>query len=175
MGQLFEKDHDNENALKMYLRAVELNKQSPIAHYRTGMIYIKNGDKGRGIEHLKKALSFDPNNVDVLAKLGEVLMKDPNTFDESEQYFKKALYNDENNSDSLVGMGRIFEKRNRLEQAIACFEKAIKQPVTNVNAYYHLGVIHEKQKDYKKAIQLFKQCLIVDQVHFAACIHLATL
>lgn len=72
-------------------------------------------------------------------------------------------------------MGRVYEKKNLIDEAVQSYEKALKQPVTNINAYYHLGVIHEKKKDYKKSIQLFKQCLLVDQEHFGACLHLATL
>ena len=90
------------------------------------MIYIRNGDKERGIEHLKKSLTFDSDNIEVLSKLGEILMKDPITFDQSEQYFVKALSIDENMADALVGMGRIYDKRNKVDQAITCFEKALK-------------------------------------------------
>jgi len=38
----------------------------------------------KGIDHMKKSLSFDPNNADVLTKLGEVLLREANTFDEAE-------------------------------------------------------------------------------------------
>ena len=42
-----------------------------------GFFNIRNGEKIKGIEHLKKSLSFDPNNADVLTKLGEVLIREP--------------------------------------------------------------------------------------------------
>ena len=162
MGKCFEKDKDFENATKNFQKAVDLNKTSPWAHFRLGWIFIRNGDRVKGIEHMKKSLSFDPNNADVLTKLGEVLLREPNTFDEAEQFLKRALAIDENIPDALVSMGRIWEKKGNLEEATRCYEKALKQPVTNINAYYYLGVIHEKRKDYKKSIQLFKQCLLVD-------------
>jgi tetratricopeptide (TPR) repeat protein len=152
MGKCFEKDKDFENATKNFMKAVELNKTSPWAHFRLGWIYIRNGERNKGIEHLKKSLSFDPNNSDVLTKLGEVLMREPTTFDEAEQYLRRALTIDENIPDALVSMGRILEKKNLIDDAMKCYERALKQPVTNINAYYYLGVINEKKKDYKKSI-----------------------
>lgn len=101
---------------------------------------------------MKKSLSFHPDNSDVLTKLGEVLLRDSNSFDEAETYLRRALALDPNNPDALVSMGRVFDKKGNTEQAIKCFENALKQPITNINAYYHLGVIHEKKKEYKKSI-----------------------
>ena len=77
MGKCFEKDKDFDSATKNFQKAVELNKSSPWAHFRLGWIYIRNGDRIKGIEHLKKSLSFDPNNANVLTKLGEVLIREP--------------------------------------------------------------------------------------------------
>ena len=94
--------------------------------------------------------------VDVLTKLGEVLMREPNGIEEAEGYLRRALAIDENLPDALVALGRVHEKKNEIDQAIECYEKAMKLPVTNINAYHFLGIIYEKKKDYKKAIQLFK-------------------
>lgn len=56
MGKLFERNSDFESATKMYLRAVEIKKEDPWAHFRLGWIYIRSGDRARGIDHLKKSI-----------------------------------------------------------------------------------------------------------------------
>ena len=152
MGKLFEKDKDFPNATIMFQKAVEVNGASQWAHFRLGWIYIRNGDRDMGVDHLRKALNLNPMNIDVLTKLGEVLIRDQDTFDEAEEYVRRALEINENVPDALVSMGRIYEKKGELDEAVKCYDKALKQPVTNINAYYHLGVIHEKRKDYKKSI-----------------------
>ena len=43
-----------------------------------------------------------------------------------------------------------------------------------VLAQFQLGCIHERRKEFKQSIYYFKQCLLYDQSHFGACIHLAT-
>lgn len=44
----------------------------------------------------------------------------------------------------------------------------------NVVAQFQLGCIFERKKEFKQSIYYFKQCLLYDQSHFGACIHLAT-
>ena len=129
-----------------------MNPQSPWAHFRLGWVCIRFGQKNKGIDHLKESLRLDPNNTDVLSKLGEVLLREPNNIEEAEGYLKRAVELDENLPDALVALGRVYEKKNEIDLAIECYEKAINQPVTNINAYFYLGVIHEKKKDYKKSI-----------------------
>jgi tetratricopeptide (TPR) repeat protein len=110
----------------MFVKAVELNPLSPWAHFRLGWVYIRNGEKNKGIDHLKKSLEYDPNNCDVLTKLGEVLMREQAGVQEAEEYLKRALAIDENMPDALVALGRVLEKKNEIDQAMECYEKAIK-------------------------------------------------
>lgn len=108
------------------MKAVELKPDSGWAHFRLGWVYIRNGEKAKGIEHLKKSLDQDPNMVDVLTKLGEVLMREPNGLEEAELYLRRALAIDENLADALVALGRVHEKKSEVDKAIECYEKAIK-------------------------------------------------
>jgi tetratricopeptide (TPR) repeat protein len=45
----------------------------------------------------------------------------------------------------------------------------------STSAFFYLGVIYEKAREYNPAIAVLKQCLTMDQEHFGAAIHLATL
>jgi Tfp pilus assembly protein PilF len=62
----------------------------------------------------------------VLTKLGEVLLREPNSLEEAEDHLKKALAIDENIPDALVALGRVYEKNNEVDAAVECYEKAIK-------------------------------------------------
>ena len=92
-----------------------MNPYSAWAHFRLGWVYIRHGEKAKGIEHLKNSLEFDPNMVDVLTKLGEVLMREPNGIEEAEGYLRRALAIDENLPDALVALGRVHEKKNEID------------------------------------------------------------
>ena len=132
--------------------AKKINSNSPWVYFRLGWVYIRNSQRDEGIAHLKQSLALDENNVDVLTKLGEVLLRESNQLEEAEFYLKKAISIDDSLPDALVALGRVHEKKGELDEAIECYEKAIKQPVTNINAYFYLGGIYEKKKDYKRSI-----------------------
>jgi tetratricopeptide (TPR) repeat protein len=78
-------------------------------------VCIRNGQKNKGIDHLKQSLKLDPNNCDVLTKLGEVLMREQDALDEAEEYLKRAIAIDENMPDALVALGRVFEKKGEID------------------------------------------------------------
>lgn len=64
---------------------------------------------------MKESLKHDPNNVDVLTKLGEVLLREQNGMEEAEDYLKRAIAIDENLPDALVALGRVYEKKNEID------------------------------------------------------------
>jgi tetratricopeptide (TPR) repeat protein len=80
-----------------------------------GWVFIRNGQKNKGIEHLKESYNIDPNNCDVLTKLGEVLLREPNGLEEAEKYLRRAISIDENMPDALVALGRVYEKKGDID------------------------------------------------------------
>ena len=62
----------------MYQRILTLSPREFLAHYRMGLIYIKNNLRDSGIESLKQAQTIDPYNIDTLVKLGELLLREEN-------------------------------------------------------------------------------------------------
>jgi Tfp pilus assembly protein PilF len=44
-----------------------------------------------------------------------------------------------------------------------------------IQSNFQMGLLSQKAKDTKQAAQFFKQCLVLDQSHFGASIHLANL
>lgn len=58
---------------------------------------------------------IDPNNCDVLTKLGEVLLREPNCLEDAEEYLKRAISIDKNMPDALVALGRVYEKKGEID------------------------------------------------------------
>lgn len=52
-GKCYEKQRDFEKAIQLFQKAVDMNNESPWAHFRLGWVCIRNGLKNKGIEHLK--------------------------------------------------------------------------------------------------------------------------
>lgn len=159
VGKCDEKLRDFVSAVESYKKAADIQPSNPIAYFRLGWAHIRNNEKEEGLANLKKSLQLDPNNVDVLTKIAEVMLKDNESLDECIQYLKKALEIDPKHADALVIYGRALEKKGDIDEAIIYYEKATNLPNAHINSYYYLAILYEKRKNFKKSIQLFKQCL----------------
>ena len=76
-GKCFEKLREFRKAIEQYETAVELNKrQNALPLFRLAWAYIRSGEKQKGIDMLKEALEIEPENVEVLTRLGESLLRE---------------------------------------------------------------------------------------------------
>jgi hypothetical protein len=51
-----------------------------------------------------------------------------------------------------VVLGKVYEKLNKIDEAILEFQTAIKVPTPNLSAHFNLGVQYEKKKMNKDAV-----------------------
>jgi tetratricopeptide (TPR) repeat protein len=86
LAKALERTRDFQDAMDCYNKALTIDKDCFVAHYRIGLIYVKNNMRESGISSLKKALEIEPDHVDILIKLSELLLKDPSQIKEAEKY-----------------------------------------------------------------------------------------
>jgi tetratricopeptide (TPR) repeat protein len=101
---------DFSKAIKKYLKAVELSKENVLPLLRLAWVYVRNKQLDEGIDTLRKAIKIDPDNVDVLTKLGELLLRNDEDIEESEMFIKRALDINPDYQDAIIARGRIMEK-----------------------------------------------------------------
>jgi tetratricopeptide (TPR) repeat protein len=127
------------------------------------------------VKILKEAILLDPENSEVLTKIGEVLLRDDDQLDEAESFLKRALALNPEQTDAIVAYARIMEKRENNDKAMELYQKALKLSGNHVHTYFYLAVLNEKMEAYKNAITYFKKCISLDNGHYLSCMHLATL
>lgn len=177
MGKCYDRKREFAASIQEYDKAVNIDPSSANALFRLGWSQVRNEIKSDGLRNMRTATTMQDAPAMAFSKLGEVLMREGGkmNLDEAEKLLKTAIRLDEQSSDSYACIARIYEKMERLDEAIKNYEMAISiSGSPNVNAHFYLGVIYEKKKNYPKAILLLKQCLVLDKNHFGACIHLAT-
>lgn len=70
-NKYFEKNKYKEASI-MYRRALQRNARDPQAYYRLGLTQMKTGQIADAYRSMLRATDLDPNNMDALAKLGEL-------------------------------------------------------------------------------------------------------
>ena len=159
MGKALEKLREFDEAISCFKKALRRDKNNFDAHYRLGLIYIRNDQKNEGIESLKRALALDPDDIDVLLKLGEVYLRDERTLNEAEQYLKMALEKNDYLPDAHFALGRVYEKKGYDDFAIEQYKIGMKMKMSNkvkLIGLFNMGCLFERKKDIKQAIYQFK-------------------
>jgi len=146
--------------------------------------YLMSGQVDRTIDAGKKAIELNPNDMDALAVMGQVLARQQagpdaaKNLDAAEQYSKKALElvptsvkpagaSDEafNQTKTLLlamahsGLGLVYLRRQKFPDAVSELQAAVKDtkdpdPVD----YYLLGLADEKTSHYDDAVAAFTKC-----------------
>ena len=95
---------------------------------------------------MRAASEKDPNNAEILHKLGETLIRleKDDVLDEAKQIIEQSIKLDDRNSDAHLNLGRIFRRKEEVDASIECFEKALKRAKNPSNVFFYLGDAVEK-------------------------------
>ena len=175
-GKCHEKNRAFAEAIEAYKKSVNLSdREATLPLYKLGWAYVRTKQPQKGVKILKEAILLDPENSEVLTKIGAVLLRDNDELDEAENFLKRALSLNPEQTEAIVNLARIMEKREKNEKAMELYQKALKLPGNHVHTYFYLAVFNEKMESYKNAITYFKKCISLDNGHYMSCMHLATL
>ena len=136
----------------------------------------------RAIVYYNKALKNDPNNYDLLIKIGECYQETGNANAAAES-FNKAMSNSTNNqyaisnlekiwrqqvyknpadAESHSNLGVIYQQKGDYTAALEEYLKAEKLNPENINNKLNLGTLYQTQKKYDDAITLYDKVLFSD-------------
>ena len=170
-----------DEAITFIKKALRRDNKNFYAHYRLGLCQIRNNMRDEGIKSLKTALKLSPNDLETQLKLAEVYLREEATLKDAKDIIKMVVRQNPNLCEGYIQLGRVYDKEGKHDDALETFKKALQistldknNKKANLNAHFFTGCQYEQLKDPKQSIFHFKQCLLFDQSHFGACIHLAT-
>lgn len=134
------------------VRLREADPELAIEHYSLGMFHQEMGQDSIAAEELSKALSYDPENTEILSELAFVLAK-LNRFEEAEVQASKAIEHGASDGDLFIILGNGAKERGETKRAISYYEKAVAD-TTNYFLVLNLAQLLREQNRMEDAARL---------------------
>lgn len=125
-GYLFTCCSQYQNAEKEFLQLLEDGYESVMICGALGHIAYNLGKKEASITYLEKALSIDPNNMNVLNSMSYILAEYDMDFEKALTYIEKVIKKEPRNTTYLDTYGYILFKKGSYEEAKKVFSVAYK-------------------------------------------------
>ncbi|MBL8116575.1 MAG: tetratricopeptide repeat protein [Anaerolineae bacterium] len=172
LGERQYRSQDFQGALDTYRRALELDPESLITHYRLGYVYTQSGVLEKAEYHLNRALEIEKNFAPALAALGYVSRrigeKMPEGIERS-QILNKAenlllqglaishkLVDDDNES-WWGSLGGLYRRRGQIDQAIMAYENAAAITPKSSYAFSNLALLYLQKENKEKMLKTYQR------------------
>jgi predicted O-linked N-acetylglucosamine transferase (SPINDLY family) len=149
-----------EEALDYARRSVELNSESPDAHYNLGNVFWSLGVYEDARASYLEALRLKPDFSDAHNNLGNTLRALGEVYS-AEPSYREAIRLDPNNADLQNNFGVLCAELGRPEEAEVCYREAIRLKPDFTSAYSNLGALfvqlerlNDAEEVCRRAIQL---------------------
>lgn len=143
-------------AILDYQEALKLDPSSGI-HYALGKDYLRLNKLYSALEHGKKAVDLEPDNVEYLTMLGTIYNLS-NQKDSAETIFKNILSIDSLNVNALYNLGNIYEKEQPVK-ALKAYNKIIDITGNEWNVLLKIAAINERLGKVEETIKTAEHLL----------------
>ncbi|MBN1618940.1 tetratricopeptide repeat protein [Candidatus Dojkabacteria bacterium] len=161
MARAYEEIGKQQEALKCYDKAIELEKQE-IYYYYKAKLLKDFGDLDMAIYNFNKCLEISPNSYGSLLEKGNALL-DKGKLSEAQIHYRKCLKLNPEISSAYTNMSVVYSKKENYKKAIEWQRKSIKIDKTNAVSWNNLqwyllklGKKKESERAGKTAIKYYE-------------------
>jgi tetratricopeptide (TPR) repeat protein len=155
LGFVLERQGLPENAAEAYRMALELDPESPSAHYNLGAFLARAGQYGEAETHLQSALEKKPN-TQTYTGLG-IVQWQQGRVEEAIASLQAAIEADPKNAAAYDNLGSILIEQDELEEAAATYRALVRnQPSAAAHrelaqVLARLGLVEEARREMESA------------------------
>jgi tetratricopeptide (TPR) repeat protein len=150
-----------EEAIKQYLKSIELNPEFDKAHYNLGVALFNLKKYDQAIEHFKKVVNIDPGNAYAYHILGKALFF-LNRSNEAIDPLRKSLEIDPGNAEAYFFLGNSLKELGRFDEAISNYQKALVINTLDPYIFLHYGETLILLNRFVEAAIQFEKALELD-------------
>jgi tetratricopeptide (TPR) repeat protein len=158
LGVINSKKGAQEQAIRHFKRAVELNPVFPDAYNNLGVALRSLGRREQAIQNYTRAIAIKPDYADAYFNLANTF-RDLDRREEAVQNYKKALQIAPNHLGARNNLGVILNKLERYEEAIENFEIVLSANPNFLDAYNNMGLALKALGREEEAMQSFETAI----------------
>ena len=160
LGDLYVKSKKWQSAISSYSKAIRINPQEPVAHFKLAKIYNKVGNNNSYVDHAYCAYSLKPElgSAEEHFELGN-LLSGLGHFKKAIVCYQKAIELQPHLEEAQLALGSMWIKLRKFNSAKACYKSAIEQNPRNVDFYLALGDLVVQDKNWEVAVNIFRKVL----------------
>lgn|GEM_PF-6848832 len=141
----------------------QTDQQDPTAQVYLAKAYWAKNDHQKSLHILREANNNFPENPEILAYLGYLLLE-KEAYVEAIDVLRKVLeFNSEPDEQVLIDLGRAHYESGDFEEALNIYNQAVNLFPDNLFFYKRIGFIHEKQDDLDGAIRVWRRMVEIDK------------
>jgi tetratricopeptide (TPR) repeat protein len=154
----------NDDAIKDFNKAIELNPDFSKAYNNRGNVFVNEKRNTEAISDFNKAIELKPDNAEAYNNRGNFLGKLPGNEIRNEDAIKdlnKAIELKPKYAEAYNNRGNVFSREKRYDEAIKDFNEAIELKPGRAEAYNDRAIlfVYEKRgddaiNDFNRAIEL---------------------
>jgi len=146
--------------LKRVLQNATVNPKDADAHVQLGLIYLQRRQEAKAVEHLRKALEIDKNEIDANYEMGKIERLHGN-LQEALNHFAVVVEQNDKHAVSEVWreIGVTYLDAGMLNDAYDALEKFNARRSADVEGMYHFGRVLKAQGKTDQAREVFQQAI----------------
>jgi predicted O-linked N-acetylglucosamine transferase (SPINDLY family) len=160
LGLIAHQEGENDNAIELISRAIQVSSPMPGYYYNLGCIYNALNKLDDAGACYRKALAIKPDYADALNNLGNTL-KAQGKLDEAITYYHKALAIKPDDTAAFTNLGITFKEQGNFDEAIACYRKALAIKPDDTAALNSLGIVFKDQNKLDEAAACYHKALAI--------------
>ena len=125
-----------------------------------GVVALRQGDQGRALELIERAVRRRPEDPQAQQNLGALFARQGRLGD-AEACFRRALALDPGLADANANLGLALASQGRHAEAIVCYRQALARDPHHAEAWSRLGLALAREHKLEEAIPCFRQAVAI--------------
>mgnify|MGYP002924605338 FL=1 len=164
IGECYVKLDDNNNALKFFHKALDIEPSNSNICYQLATCYYELGDIQKAVVYLRDTLSLDSRDDEAHSFLGEILLQEGD-YEEAYYHLSKSLELNEDDMETMKLKGEACLHLEYYEEAVSVFETVLREDSYDLHCRLKLALAYAKMGDDANAE---RQIQIIDQMSQSA-------